>query len=273
MSFGLHTPGIIVIKYFISLLGLIFVSAGILTAAPGVPPAAAPFPILVELFTSEGCSTCPPADALLQELDQAQPVAGEHLIVLSEHVDYWNSIGWTDPYSSSFFSDRQNSYGSRFKLASVYTPQMVVDGVVEFVGGDPRLANQSFEKAREHEKIPVHVSSVSWEDASTLRAHVEVGSLPDSAGVRRAEVYLVAALDHAESQVLRGENKGRRLTHVAVVLSMTKIGTTEKGKGFAGDAHIKLDSRRNLAQLRVVAFVQESGPGRVLGAAIERITK
>jgi hypothetical protein len=259
------------IKYFISLI--LFVNNGTLMAVAENPSKGAASPVLVELFTSEGCSTCPPADALLQELDQAPPVAGAQLIVLSEHVDYWNSIGWTDPYSSSFFSDRQNSYGSRFKLASVYTPEMVVDGAAEFVGGDRRLANQSFEKAREHEKIPVHISSVSWEDASTLRAHVEAGPLPISAGVRRAEVYLVAALDHAESQVLRGENKGRRLTHVAVVLSMTKIGTTEKGKGFAGDAHIKLDARRNLAQLRVVAFVQESGPGRVLGAAIERITK
>ena len=259
------------INYFISLF--LLVNVGTLMAASENPSKDVASPVLVELFTSEGCSTCPPADGLLQELDRSQPVAGEQLIVLSEHVDYWNSIGWADPYSSSFFSDRQNSYGAHFKLASVYTPQMVVDGAAEFVGGDPRLANQSFEKAREPEKIPVHLSSISWEDASTLRAHVEAGPLPASAGARRAEVYLVAALDHAESQVLRGENKGRRLTHVAVVLSMTKIGTTEKGKGFAEEVHIKLDARRNLAQLRVVAFVQEPGPGRVLGAAIERITK
>lgn len=213
------------------------------------------------------------ADSLLQAIDRAQPTLGAQVIVLSEHVDYWNRIGWTDPYSSSFFSDRQNSYGGHFGLASVYTPQMVVDGAAEFVGGDPQRASQAIELARGREKIPVRISLVSWEDGSTLRAHVETGALPDAEQARRAEVYLVAALDHAQSQVLRGENQGRRLTHVAVVLSLTKIGAAEKGKGFGGDARIKLDSRRDLSKLRVIAFVQEAGPGRVLGAALEQLSK
>jgi hypothetical protein len=200
-------------------------------------------------------------------------VAGAQLIVLSEHVDYWNHIGWTDPYSSRFFSDRQSAYSDRFQLNSVYTPQMVVDGITEFVGNDSHLASEAVQKSMAVPKIPVRISGISLETPHTLQAHVEADASPGDSKARKADVYLVVALNYAESQVLRGENGGHRLTHVSVVQSLTKIGSLEAGKNFAQDVKVKLDSKTDLTNLRVIAFVQQTGQRQVLGAALQRVEK
>lgn len=195
------------------------------------------------------------------------------LIVLSEHVDYWDSLGWKDPYSSPFFSDRQGAYARRFGLESAYTPEMVVDGTAECVGSNSGLADRAIEKARSRVKIPVRMTAVSWDSSGELHAHLETGPLPESGSVRKAGLYLAAALDHAESQVARGENGGRKLTHVAVVLSLTQVGSIEKGKNFSQEVRLKPDARRGLSNLRLIAFVQEPGPGRVLGVALQHVSK
>jgi hypothetical protein len=258
----LKLSALLVVAAFVALVCL---------AASDAPSQEISSPVVVELFTSEGCSSCPPADALLQQLDRSQPVAGAQLIVLSEHVDYWNHIGWTDPYSSRFFSDRQSVYSERFGLGSVYTPQMVIDGTTEFVGNDSRLASQAAQKALALQKVSVRISGISLDSPNTLRAHVEADALPETSKARKAEVYFVVALNHAESQVLRGENGGRRLTHAGVVQSLTKVGSLEVGKNFSQDVRVKLDSRTDLTNLRVIAFVQQAGQRQVLGAALEKV--
>ncbi len=255
---------------------LILVVAVCVAALAGVPGAATGseksgdsagrVPVLVELFTSEGCSSCPPADSFLQKLDQ-QPLAGAELIVMSEHVDYWNHIGWKDPYSARFYSDRQSVYAHRFGLEGPYTPEMVVDGSSEFVGSDPELARKAFDRALGAQKIPVRLSAISIAAAgNVLQAHVETAD-----ETADADVLVAIALNHAESQVLHGENGGRTLTHTAVVRSMTKIGTVTRGQGFAKDVQIKLDSGVAADNLRVIAFVQQPHQGKILGATVERV--
>jgi hypothetical protein len=249
-------------------LGAVFASLFLFTS--DTPRGDAPAPVLVELFTSEGCSSCPPADTLLQQLDHTQPVGGAQLIVLSEHVDYWNHIGWTDPYSSRLFSDRQSAYSDRFGLKSVYTPQMVVDGATEFAGNDARLAHQAVLKALAVTKVAVRISGISLDASKTLQAHIDTDALPDTSKIRKAEVYIVVALNHAESQVLRGENSGHRLTHVGVVQSLTKVGSIAAGTSFSQDVRVKLDSRTDPANLRVIAFIQQPGQKQILGVAQQR---
>ena len=226
-------------------------------------------PVLIELFTSEGCSSCPPADTLLQKLDQ-QPIAGAELIVLSEHVDYWNHIGWKDPYSDRFYSERQSAYGRRFGLDSVYTPQMVVDGMSEFVGSNTSLANQAFEKALHRPKLPVRLSSISV-TSDLLTGHLETGSLDKSYGTGHADVYLVLALNRAESRVSAGENAGHNLQHVSVVRRISKIGTVKQGQALSQEVQVKVGPGEDSDNLRLIAFVQESQQGRVLGAAAVRV--
>lgn len=222
-------------------------------------------PVLVELFTSEGCSSCPPADALLRTLDSTQPVAGVQLIVLGEHVDYWDDLGWKDTYSSHAFTLRQQAYADRLLLASPYTPQMVADGEFEFLGSNRQRANQAFEKAGALTKVAVRVASVKIENGK-LSAHIETDPLPAP-----AEVFVALALDHAQSQVLHGENGGHRLEHVAVARSLISVGRTKKGEAFSQDVTLKTDGPA--CPCRLVAFVQEPNQGRVLGATMAALAK
>ncbi len=256
----------------VSAAAIVSVTAWVLTRAAETPRYSdGRTPVLVELFTSEGCSSCPPADALLSKLDR-QPAGGAELVVLSEHVDYWNHLGWRDPYSSHFYSERQSAYADRLGLSGIYTPQMVVDGTAEFVGSNSRSANEAFAKALRVPKIPVRVSSITFEPTNILRARVETDALPDSFGSCEAEVYVAVALNRAESQVLRGENDGRTLAHTAVVRNLIKIGTLRQGQSFAQDVRLKLEAGADPHNLRLIAFLQEPYQGKVMGAAVQPVS-
>ncbi len=211
-------------------------------------------PVLVELFTSEGCSSCPPADKLLEGLDRTQPVGGAEIIVLSEHVDYWNQIGWTDPFSSAQFSQRQQAYARRFGIDGPYTPQMVVNGKSEFVGSDGQRATSDITAAAGMAKATVRISPAG----TSHRVRVDVE------GASNADVFVAVALNEAVSQVIRGENKGRKLRHIAVVKSLAQIGKVT-GTTFSKEIDVPKDMPDGA--YRVIAFVQEHGQGRVLGSA------
>ena len=228
-------------------------------------------PVVIELFTSEGCSSCPPADALLQKLDQSQPVSGAELIVLSEHVDYWNDIGWTDPYSSHEYTERQSAYADHFGLNTVYTPQMVVDGNFELVGSDQRRALEAIREAAMLKKAPVCVS-LGASDDKTARIHVEAGPLTSSTdAAQSSNVFLGIADDSDESQVSRGENAGRTLHHVAVLRDLTRIGAVNASDPFSRDLKLNLNSNRP-RNMRIVVIIQEPEVGKILGAAFTRLS-
>ena len=220
---------------FAALMGFVLRAAGPTDRAP----------VLVELFTSEGCSSCPPADRLLQQLDS-------RAIVLEEHVDYWDHDGWKDPHSSHEITLRQEDYANRLSKQGPYTPEMVVDGVVEFNGSDGRRAAAEIAKLADKPKAKIQLAR----QASGLQVNIQ--DAPAS-----ASVILVTAENTAASDVRAGENKGLHMEHVAVVLSLRKLGNVKRGAGFNETVSLPADAARK----RLVVFLQTGGTGAVVGAA------
>jgi hypothetical protein len=231
----------------------------------GAQAGAARNPLVLELFTSEGCSSCPPVDRWVERLDAAQPLAGAEFIVLSEHVDYWDHQGWKDPYSSAALTERQQNYVRGLGLTGVYTPQLVLDGDVEVHPGDEHQVSEEFHKAAAVALMPVQIEDVSVAGgAVTGRVKVESGSS------KHGDVLVAVALDHTETDVLGGENDGHKLTNVAVVRALVKIGKIEKGKAFDGAFRVPV-AAGDARDLRVVALVQEGVQGRVTGAGMVKV--
>ena len=243
--------------------------------ASSATPDIARTPVVVELFTSEGCSSCPPADALLARLSEGQVAGNVQLIALEEHVDYWNDLGWTDPFSSPDWTSRQYAYARSLGNGNAYTPQMVVDGTVEFVGSRTQQARESILKAASKTKIPVVLTQGSADRLDKGNLSGKVGKLEGMTKSDAAEVWLAITETGLHSSVTRGENAGEELRHAAVVRFMRKIGEAKADveTSFAGDVSIPLQKEWKRENLRVVLFVQETKSRRILGATEIRMAQ
>ncbi len=223
--------------------------------------------VVAELFTSEGCSSCPPADALLRRLAHEQLVPGVRVLALGEHVDYWDRLGWRDPFSSPGFSNRQSEYEARvFHSGSVYTPQFVINGRLQEVGNEVSAVRRAIARAAHDAKAKVVVTAQP-DDAGHLRVEVQAATAPGIVIGERADVIVALTEDELTSDVQRGENRGRLLKHGAVVRSLTALGSLTAVNAFSGMTSIPTAPSWVTKNLAVVAFVQERQSRRIVGAA------
>jgi len=268
---NLRICGFSVLAGAVVILALVARPPGMIRADAGLEHAAAApqfshaglTPVLVELFTSEGCSSCPRADSVLSQLGRDQRVPGAEIIVLEEHVDYWDRLGWKDPFSSAAMSARQSEYSEALGRRDLYTPQMIVDGRTEFVGSSEAQALQAIGTAS---AMPKPAVQLSWAGGDALAIRVE--PLTNATRNEAPQVYLAVAENMLHSDVKLGENAGRALEHDGVVRQLIAVGKTSTGSTrFSSTVSVRAAPEWNRANLRAVVFVQERQSRRVLAAA------
>lgn len=233
-------------------------------------PAERPVPIIVELFTSEGCSSCPAADRLLTRLEQTQPIPGAQVVAIEEHVDYWNQLGWTDPFSSPQYRARQNDYARAFKANDIFTPQMVVNGQSAFVGSDLNRAYREIGTAAQVASTLVDLGvNVNPRDPDLLDLAVQV-TKAKTAKWRDSNVYLAVTEHGLTTFVQNGENTGRNLRHSSVARSFGVIGRVNAQGANGGQlvSTLRLPHDWKRENLRAVVFVQERDTLRITGASV-----
>jgi hypothetical protein len=237
-------------------------------------PAAAPsrVPVLAELFTSEGCSSCPAADDLLRRLIEEQPVEGVEVIAISEHVDYWDRLGWKDSFSSNVFTKRQEEYGRALRRNPIYTPQLVVDGRMEVIGSEWPDVRRTLLEAARAPRASVVVTAEASPSTPTATVTVAVRDIPGPAHQDAVDVFVAIVENALTTEVLRGENAKRQLHHSAVARSLIKVGSLAKSET-AGEFSqaVPLERDWKLGQLRAIAFLQRKANRQVLGAGTARI--
>lgn len=228
-----------------------------------VPPEAAPkTTVLVELFTSEGCSSCPPADALLARFLKEQPLPDVDIVPLSLHVDYWDHQGWKDPFSSKAFTTRQGDYSKVFGADKIYTPQLVVDGRDELNGSDEAAARRVLTAAAARPHLPLKIDARAR--GTSVRLSIDLPAAP--AGAEPIDVLVALTEDDLTTVVRRGENGGRTLSHVAVVRTLQSLGSLER-ETFVADGQLKLEPAWKVGSMRAVAWLQGRRTRHVYGTA------
>ncbi|RMF56620.1 MAG: DUF1223 domain-containing protein [Calditrichaeota bacterium] len=223
-----------------------------------VNPAASGFAV-VELFTSEGCSSCPPAEALLAEIAQHAAAAGEPVYALAFHVDYWDYLGWKDVFADKAFSARQRRYAEVLRSPTIYTPQMVVNGETEFVGSDRRSARSAIQRAlRREPAFRLHLTRVSAAGQTPLRVRYRLSAVPKNAVLNLALVERALVRN-----IARGENAGRTLHHENVVRRLQVYSV----KNPEGQLALEIPAAVKIPKSSLVAFVQDARSLRILAAA------
>ena len=213
--------------------------------------------VLVELFTSEGCSSCPPADRVLSQLEKEQTNPDVEIITLALHVDYWNYLGWKDEFSSKSYSERQSGYAERFKLDSIYTPQMVVDGQTQFVGSNLGTAQKAISDLAKNQKANIEISNAN----DKLKVKIADAPAHDD-----SYIWLAIAEDDLKTNVRRGENGGKTLDHVSVVREMKLLGNLAAAdKTFENETALQLNSNWKKENLNFIVFVQGKESKKVFG--------
>lgn len=217
-------------------------------------------PVLVELYTSEGCSSCPAVDKLVADIESRQPVSNAQVVLLSFHVDYWDQLGWHDRFSSHDYTLRQQQYSSLFSEAEVYTPELIVDGKES----RPESLGQSVQHAATAPKpVSLHVAEKSGRTV-TISAQGEPKA--------NARVLVAITEDGLSTKVGGGENGGRTLMHSGVVRKFVSLGKLEHG-AFSKDFNVPADAQWQSSKLTLVSFAQDEKTGRVLGVTAQSLSE
>lgn len=213
---------------------------------------------VIELFTSEGCSSCPPADALAAKI--ARETSGRPVYILSFHVDYWNRLGWKDIYSKAEYSARQKRYSGWMHLSGAYTPQLVVNGKTEMVGSNEKALRRAITaNLTKVSNVTLTVKEASV-NQKKLQLQYQIANPGNNAAINFAFIQ-----NKAQTQVKGGENAGKTLPHINIVRELKTIPLNGHNLGTAA---IPLPAEFDIKDGKVIAFIQNTNTGEILAAQL-----